>query len=161
MDGFQFFKMRFKSGNKGKVADAAEMYAALSILAILILLPLAASSSPNETKIAYTRDGVNFVSKERVEENVRFEYAKPGEYREVAVPLDTIIVGASSIPENLTISKDKEEGTKEEKTHVVSNQTVHASSAEGKYPYAAISIELLAVGGLLFFIALFFAGRDR
>lgn len=49
-------------------------------------------------KTAYTRDGINFVTKERMEENIKYEYAKPGDYRQVQVPKDQIVVGASVIP---------------------------------------------------------------
>lgn len=161
MDGFWFFRMKINRNDKKEIADRTAAFAVFAIFTIFVLLSIAASSSSNETKIAYTRDGINFVSKERVEENIRLEYAKDGEYREVAVPLDTIIVGASVIPENLTTSKDEEKSTKEEKKHVAPNQTAPASSSHDKYPYAAISIELLAVGGLLFFVASFFSGRNR
>jgi len=153
--------MKINRDDEKEIADRVAAFAVFAIFTIFVLLSLAASGSPNETKIAYTRDGINFVSKERVEENIRLEYAKPGEYREVAVPLNTIIVGASIIPDNLTTSTDEEESTKEETGYVASNQTAPASSSQDKYPYAAISIELLAMGGLLFFIASFFSARNR
>lgn len=60
--------------------------------------PLEDSGSNTVTKAAYTRDGQNFVSRERVEENIRYSYAKPGDYKEVQVPLGTVVVGASVIP---------------------------------------------------------------
>ncbi len=65
----------------------------------LLLALLCAFAIGVENKTAYTRDGVHFVSKERMEENILYEYARPGDYREVQVPLDTIVVGASVIPE--------------------------------------------------------------
>jgi hypothetical protein len=61
-------------------------------------VPAATGGSNIGTKIAYTRDGQNFVSKERVEENIKYSYAKPGDYREVQVPPSTVVVGASVIP---------------------------------------------------------------
>ncbi len=48
-----------------------------------------------ETKIAYSRDGTNFLSKERMEQNIKYGLGKPEDYREVQVPLDTIIMEAS------------------------------------------------------------------
>ena len=35
-----------------------------------------------DTKTAYTRDGINFISKARMDENIKYELAKPGDYRE-------------------------------------------------------------------------------
>jgi hypothetical protein len=63
--------------------------------------------SSTDTKTAYTRDGVNFISKERVDENIKYEYAKPGDYQEVKVPLSTIVVGESVIPDS-TSKQDKQ-----------------------------------------------------
>ena len=52
------------------------------IIAVSALLALlAAPAFGVETKTAYTRDGINFISKERMEENIRYEYARPGDYR--------------------------------------------------------------------------------
>ncbi|GEM_PF-2179939 len=51
-----------------------------------------------DTKTAYTRDGISFVTLERVQENIKYEYAKPGDYKRVQVPLNTTVVGASIIP---------------------------------------------------------------
>jgi len=56
------------------------------------------TSSDTNTKTAYTQDGINFISKERVEENIKAGIAKSGDYREVQVSLDTIVVGGSTIP---------------------------------------------------------------
>lgn len=53
-----------------------------------------------DTKTAYTRDGINFISKARMDENIKYELAKPGDYREVQVPLNTIVVGASEYVED-------------------------------------------------------------
>jgi hypothetical protein len=53
-----------------------------------------------DTKTAYTQDGINFISKARMDENIKYEYAKPGDYREVQVPLNTIVVGASEYVED-------------------------------------------------------------
>lgn len=70
-------------------------------------------SGPNiATKTAYTQDGQNFVSKERVEENIKYSYAKPGDYKEVQVPLSTVVVGASVIPEGISEEEDKDASSK-------------------------------------------------
>lgn len=53
-----------------------------------------------DTKTAYTQDGINFISKARMDENIKYEYAKPGDYREVQVPLNTIVTGASEYVED-------------------------------------------------------------
>ncbi|MDD4446290.1 MAG: hypothetical protein PHN61_01285 [Methanothrix sp.] len=120
------------------------------------------AGSAQETKTAYTRDDIHFISKERMDENIRYEYAKPGEYREVQVPLDTIVVGGSSIPQNISMPKEKEAMMSEEKSpsSSSSNQTA-PSASEDKYPYAPLFIGLLAIGGLVFFVASIFSGRDR
>ena len=59
------------------------------------------------TKIAYTRDGVNFVSEERMDENIKYEYAKSGDYKKVEVPLNTVVVGASIVPDDSSQHKDE------------------------------------------------------
>jgi hypothetical protein len=132
--------------------------------AVIILFILLNSSAMlcfgQETKTAYTRDGINFISKERVDENIRYEYAKPGEYREVQVPLDTVVVGASAIPQNISLPEEKEVAMPEEKSPSSSNQTA-SSSTENEYPYAPLFIGLLVIGGLVFFVASIFSGRDR
>ena len=63
--------------------------------------------SPTSTKTAYTRDGINFVSKERVAENIKYEYAKRGDYKEVSVPLSTIVVGESVVPDDTPEQEEK------------------------------------------------------
>jgi hypothetical protein len=63
---------------------------------------ISASDSLVNTKTAFTRDGKNFISKERMEENIKFGYAKPSDYKEVQVSLDTIIVGPSIIPDDIS-----------------------------------------------------------
>ena len=79
-----------------------------AVIVLFILLTLLATlCSGQETKTAYTRDGIQFISKERVDENIRYEYAKPGDYREVQVPLNTIVVGASAIPQNISTAGRK------------------------------------------------------
>lgn len=55
-------------------------------------------TTDTDTKTAYTQDGINFISKERVDENIKAGIAKSGDYREVQVSLDTIVVGGSTIP---------------------------------------------------------------
>jgi len=81
------------------------------IFILLVLLSVACQGT--ETKTAYTRDGINFVSKERMEENIRYEYAKPGDYREVQVPLTTIVVNASVMPQIAANDATEEEPTEE------------------------------------------------
>lgn len=78
-----------------------------AIIVVLFLLVL--FSQPflgMDTKTAYTRDGINFVSKARMEENIKYEYAKPGDYKEVHVPMDTIVVGASEYLEDTSNQRD-------------------------------------------------------
>jgi hypothetical protein len=127
--------------------------------AVVVLLTLLASPGFGlETKTAYTRDDIQYVSKERVDENIRYEYAKMGDYREVQVPINTIVVGASAIPENISLPEEKE-------IEIVENSppksNLNAPSSENKYPYASLFIGLLAIGGLVFFVASIFSGRDR
>jgi hypothetical protein len=131
-------------------------------LLVLFAVTAAAAGSDPENKTAYTRDGIHFISKERVDENIRYEYAKPGEYREVQVPLDTVVVGGSSIPQNLTTPKEKETPASEEKpaSSQSSDQTAPQAS-EGRYPYAPLFIGLLAIGGLIIFIGSVYSGRNR
>ncbi|MCX6679207.1 MAG: hypothetical protein NTX42_02390 [Methanothrix sp.] len=96
-----------------------------------------------------------------MDENIRYEYAKPGDYREVQVPINTIVVGASAIPENISLPEGEKEPVIEENSPPKSNRNASASSSENKYPYASLFIGLLAIGGLVFFIASVFSGRDR
>ncbi|MCK9566561.1 MAG: hypothetical protein M0Q43_10995 [Methanothrix sp.] len=131
------------------------------IVLFILLTSLATPGFGQETKTAYTRDGIQYVSKERVDENIRYEYAKLGDYREVQVPLNTIVVGASAIPENISLPEEKNETAIEEKSPSPSNQTASASASENKYPYASLFIGLLVIGGLVFFVASVFSGRDR
>jgi len=133
----------------------------LFIGVFIILTSLATLCSGQETKTAYTRDGIQFISKERVDENIRYEYAKPGDYREVQVPINTIVVGASTVPENLSVPSEREETMPEEKTPLPSNQIASASGSENRYPYAPIFIGLLVIGGLIFLVASVFSCRDR
>ena len=131
-----------------------------AVIGLFILLALlAAPGFCMENKTAYTRDGIHYISKERVDENIRYEYAKPGDYKEVRVPLNTIVVGASAILENISMQEGKEETAKEENSPPKSNQT--ASASKSKYPYASLFIGLLVIGGLVFFVASVFSGRDR
>ncbi|MFA6371761.1 MAG: hypothetical protein WCW68_03975 [Methanothrix sp.] len=131
------------------------------IVLFILLTSLATPGFGQETKTAYTRDGVQFISKERVDENIRYEYAKPGDYREVRVPLNTIVVGASAIPENISLPEEKNETAMEENFSSTTNQTASASASKNKYPYASLFIGLLVIGGLVFFVASVFSGRDR
>jgi len=132
------------------------------IMVLFIFLTLlAAPGFGQETKTAYTRDGIQYVSKERVDENIRYEYAKPGDYREVQVPLNTIVVGASDIPENISQPEGEKEIELDEDSPPKSNLNASASYLENKYPYASLFIGLLVIGGLVFFVASIFSGRER
>jgi hypothetical protein len=135
--------------------------AVVSCLFILLVLH-GASCQGADTKTAYTRDGINFVSKERVDENIRFEYAKPGDYREVQVPLATAVVNASVIPD--IVSDDTQEEASTEKTGP-SNSSQKAAAPgpdeREKYPYASIGIALLIVGGAIVFVASGIYGQGR
>lgn len=71
--------------------------------------PAATTSQPTDTKTAYTRDNVNFISKDRVDENIKVGFAKPGDYKEVQVPLSTVVVGGYA-PES-SPSKQEEQTT--------------------------------------------------
>ena len=133
---------------------------AVIVLFVLLAL-LAAPGSGLETKTAYTLDGIHYISKERVDENIRYEYAKPGDYREVQVPINTIVVGASTIPENISMPQEKKETEIDADSPQKSNLTASASSSENKYPYASRIIGLLVIGGLIFFVASVFSGRER
>ena len=131
-------------------------------LLILFAATAAAAGTDPETKTAYTRDGIHFISKERVDENIRYEYAKPGEYREVQVPLDTVVVGGSSIPQNLTTAKEEETPAPEEKpASSPSTDQAAPQASEDRYPYAPLFIGLLAIGGLFIFVTSVYSGRNR
>ncbi|MGA9098869.1 MAG: hypothetical protein WB392_08065 [Methanotrichaceae archaeon] len=67
------------------------------------------TSKSLDTKTAYTRDNVNFISKERVDENVKVGFARPGDYKEVQVPINTIVVGGYALEDS--VSKQKERTT--------------------------------------------------
>jgi len=118
----------------------------LFILLVLICEP----SIGIDTETAYTRDGVNFVSKERVEENIKFEYAKPGDYKEVQVPLNKTVIGASIIPE---VTSNPEITPTHETQPPKSDQIAPIPSPEigNKYPHAPIAIGILFIGGIVFF----------
>jgi hypothetical protein len=133
----------------------------VSCLFVLLVL-LSTAGFGTETKTAYTRDGVNFVSKERMQENIQYEYAKPGDYREVQVPLNTIVVNASIVPtevSNQTMEKTPNEETKPSNSS--QNAPASASEKRGKYPYASIGIGLLMVGGAIVFVASGIYGRGK
>ena len=127
------------------------------IVILFILLAFLCPPAPGAgNKTAYTRDGVHFVSKERMEENIFYEYARPGDYREVLVPSDTIVVGASVIPqlaEEEHLAQEPEGMPGDEKEGAGGSSKREGSSNGGgdgpKYPYAAIGIGLLLVCGLV------------
>ncbi len=144
----------------GKSYKRIGVFIVLFIGMLILLALLAAPGSGIGTKTAYTRDGIHYVSKERVDENIRYEYAKPGDYREVQVPLDTIVVGASTIPGNISVPKEEKEAAREGNSPSSSDQTDSASASENKYPYASLFIGLLVIGGLVLFVASVFSGRS-
>ncbi len=58
------------------------------------LTSTSATKSGNEpTKTAYTKDGKNYVTKERMEENIKAHVAERGDYKEVQVPIGTHVTG--------------------------------------------------------------------
>jgi hypothetical protein len=79
----------------------------------------------------------------------------------VQVPLNTIVVGASAVPENISLPEEKNETAMAENLSSTTNQTASASASKNKYPYASLFIGLLVIGGLVFFVASVFSGRDR
>ncbi|VVB72263.1 Uncharacterised protein [uncultured archaeon] len=129
----------------------------LCLIILLLLFNFQAYAA--QTKTAYTRDGINFVSKERMEENIRYEYAKPGEYREVQVPLDTVVVSASVIPEIAASQDLQENSTNDSEAPRAALPSTPEKAA--KYPYATLGIGLLLIGGIVVFIALSIRGRGR
>lgn len=64
-------------------------------------------SHSEDTKTAYTRDNINFISKERVDENIKAGVARPGDYKEVQVPLNTTVVGGSVFDESDSKQEEK------------------------------------------------------
>lgn len=96
-----------------------EFKAIIVVLFVLVLL-----SQPflgMETKTAYTRDGINFVSKARMEENIKYEYAEPGDYKEVQVPMDTIVVGASEYLEDTSNQRIQRSSTQTISNQITTN----------------------------------------
>ena len=126
------------------------------VISLIVLLQLlGAPVFGTDTKTAYTRDGIHFVTKERMDENIKYEYAKPGDYREVQVPLNTIVVNASVVPESALDQDIKETYEQEGIQPSEPGQTTLASSGENeiKYPYATLGIGLLLIVGLVVFAA--------
>lgn len=115
----------------------------------LLLAFLCALAEGAENRTAYTRDGVHFVSKERMEENILYEYARAVDYREVQVPLDTIVVGASVIPEWAEEEEEQvlAEGKEDEKQAGADSSNGEENAV--KYPYATIGVGLLLICGLI------------
>jgi len=152
---------KVRSRGKGIMGSISKKIGAIFSLLILLAL-LCAPACGTDTKTAYTRDGINFISKERVDENIRYEYAKPGEYREVQVPLNTVVVGASIIPEEVS-AQDKPETEAQENQTSLSDQTIPSNSRESdtRYPYATLGIGLLLIVGLVIFAAWIINGRRR
>lgn len=134
--------------------------AIFSLFVLMVLL--CAPAFGMDTKTAYTRDGINFISKERMDENIKYEYAKPGDYREVQVPLNTIVVNASVIPE-LASAQDKQETEVQENQSSLPDQIIPSYSRESdtRYPYATLGIGLLLIVGVVIFAAWIINGRRR
>lgn len=70
------------------------------IATVLLMMMLSQLCLGEDTKTAYTKDGAHFISKARMEENIKHEYAKRGDYREVQVPLSTPVAGATEFVED-------------------------------------------------------------
>jgi hypothetical protein len=153
-------RMRLGVGEGIMGSILKEMGAIFSLFVLLVLLCAPALGA--DTKTAYTRDGINFISRERVDENIKYEYAKPGDYREVQVPLNTIVVNASIIPE-LTSAQDKQEPEIQEDRPSLPDTTIPSNSRESdtRYPYATLGIGLLLVVGVVIFAAWIINGRIR
>lgn len=98
-------------------------------------------SESSDTKTAYTRDGNNFVSKERVEENIKYGYAKEGDYKEVQVPLDTVVVGASTIKGET--SKQEQKATQQQQEKTSSQQTQSSDPNEIRIKYSGQLVDKL------------------
>ncbi len=134
------------------------------VISLIVLLQLlGAPVFGTDTKTAYTQDGIHFVTKERMDENIKYEYAKSGDYRELQVPLNTIVVNASVIPES-ALDQDKEETNEQEEIQPSEpRQTALASAGEDgtKYPYATLGIGLLLIVGLVVFAAWIINGRSH
>ncbi len=98
--------------------------------------PAATTSQPTDTKTAYTRDNVNFISKDRVDENIKAGVAKPGDYKEVQVLLSTVVVsgyapdsgvsnqGEPSTPTQQQIQPSSSQAVTTEKTNAPSSTGV-------------------------------------
>lgn len=146
-------------GIMGSILKAIGAIIGLSILLLLLGNPVLGT----DTKTAYTRDGINFISKERMDENIKYEYAKPGEYREVQVPLNTIVVNASVIPQSVSdqVKQDTKEPEGIQPPEPPENARASAGGDVVKYPYASLGIGLLLIVGLVIFTAWVINGRSQ
>jgi len=145
-------KVKLRGGALIQVAAIAAM--------LVLMMAIAVQGLGANTKTAYTRDGINFVSKERMEENILHEYAKVGDYREVQVPLETVVVNASTIPEGMSGPEEPRELTQDRELPAQDKETSAEKNAP-RYPYAAISIALLLAGGTIALISLAVRGERR
>ncbi|MGD0952586.1 MAG: hypothetical protein ABR985_09355 [Methanotrichaceae archaeon] len=126
----------------------------LFILAVFLGTPVFGAS----TKTAYTRDSVNFISKHRVDENIEVGIAKPGDYREVQVPLNTVVVGAflentSKQTESAYSSLNTSKQTRTEPaqpSEATQNASASTSSIGDRSNFVILFI-LIAVTGLYLF----------
>ncbi|MGV8175676.1 MAG: tetratricopeptide repeat protein [Methanothrix sp.] len=86
-----------EDSSKGQSTQAAETTQDTSVASSSSDISANSDVSETNTKTAYTKDGTIFISKERMEQNIKYGWANPGDYEEVQVSLDTIVVDASVI----------------------------------------------------------------
>lgn len=121
----------------GKVLKGIGIVIGLFIFLALLGAMFGSHDSTNlNTKTAYSQDGKNFVSKERVEENIKYGYAKVGDYKEVQVPLNTVVVGASVIPDEP--SNQEEKATQPQAQSSTPEQTTTTSTTVSATPQTVI-----------------------
>lgn len=99
------------------------LYGFLALLVLSAILPHTSEKTTMftpekttvQTKTAYTIDGTNFVSKERMEENIKTGFRKRGDYKEVQVPLDTPVAETTQTT-NTAVGVQKTDSSAEKKT---------------------------------------------
>lgn len=80
-----------EDSSKGQSTQAAETTQDTSVASSSSDISANSDVSETNTKTAYTKDGTIFISKERMEQNIKYGWAKPEDYSEVQVPLDTVV----------------------------------------------------------------------
>lgn len=100
-------------------------------------------SANTDTKTAYTQDGKNFVSKERMEENIKYGYAKVGDYKEVQVPLTTVVIEASFVPDETSNQEEKAKQTPAQSS--TSEQKTTTSTTDSTTPQTVIDSAIAEV----------------